>query len=383
MLSFLLAAALSAIYAVDLGADRIRVGVAAAGGEFSIQSTPAGKRSALNCVAFGLNDTDTSPWAHRWYAGDDTIVVSSHNSSRAVRDPFRCLADASGFPLAHVHPIVASAVLVASQLPNFVPKNDRIVAVIPTRAPPQFRYALSYVLEAANAALPTLIERSSAVAACYVIERLNRSLRAAQNVMFVDVGAAATEVSHWRFRTANTLTTAELVNFRATDLVGGAAADRAIMAHVVNATAREPSGDLERLCRSAKEQVAFGYNATVGEVNITGEVMRDILRPMCEMLIEIVRTFITSDLIEFVGGASRLRVFREAVMRFLPEISVLTSLNPEEATTFGAVYHEAIQAKILYGQKIQLNVTSPFSFTVKRGDKSRELLPRIQCSLVG
>jgi hypothetical protein len=291
MLSLLLSAAFSAIYGVDFGADRIRVGVAAAGGEFSIQSTPTGKRSALNSVAFALNDTDTAPWAYRWYTGDDTILVSSHNSSRSVQNPFRYLSDPSGFPLAHVHPIVASAVLLTSQLPSFVPKNDRIVAVVPTQALPPFRYALSYVLEAANVALPTLIERSSAIATCYIMERLNRSLHAAQNVMFVDVGASATEISHWRFRTANTLTTGELVHFRSTDLVGGMAVDRAIMAYVANATGLEVSEDLERLCKSAKEQLAFGFNATVGGVNITWNVLVDVLRPMSEISEALPRRF--------------------------------------------------------------------------------------------
>jgi hypothetical protein len=134
------------------------------------------------------------------------------------------------------------------------------------------------------------------------------------------------------------------------------------------------SDDLERLCKSAKEQIGLGFNATIGDLNLTAANLSEILKPNLDALIEILRSFRTPDAVEFVGGASKLSLLREAVASFLPEIPVLTSLNADEAATFGAIYHQSIQSKLFYAQKIQLNKTSFFGFTVSKGEKSREIL---------
>jgi hypothetical protein len=136
----------------------------------------------------------------------------------------------------------------------------------------------------------------------------------------------------------------------------------------------EDREDLELLAKSAKEQLSFEGNATIGSLNLTTDILSDILGPMNGALLEIVKSFRTPDSVEFVGGASRLPLLRSAVAAFFTDSPVLTSLNPEEAATFGAIYYEAIQSKLFYGQKIQLNKTSASGFTVKKGEKSREML---------
>jgi hypothetical protein len=192
--------------------------------------------------------------------------------------------------------------------------------------------------------------------------------------MFIDVGATGTEVSHWRFRTVNTLTTGERIAFRSTESVGGVAIDRAILSWLTSQTGGAPSEELERFCKSANEQVAFGFDATIGELNLTSEILAVILKPINAQLIEIVRTFRTADSVEFIGGASKLALLRQSVADFRPEIPVLTSLNADEAATLGSVSHEAIRSKLFYGHKIQLNKTSSSGFTVRKGAKSREML---------
>ena len=361
------------IYSVDSGTDRIRIGVAAKGGEFSIQPTKTNKRSNLNAVAF---DNE------RWYFGEDTVLASRDS---VVRNPCQYLTRPEEFPLKGVHPVAACAIDIAGNIPNFVPKNDRVVGVVPTSATPQYRYAFADAIAAMNAQEPVLVEQSAAVASCYIMERLNRSVKGNHDILFVDIGAKQTEVSHWRLSTVNTLTTAELVNFRASDKVSGNAADKIVFEYLVKQIGKTNLGDDEQwhllqVAKSVKEQLSSGLNVTLNMTeynacfNVTKENVEHIFAPMMNILSEMVKSFKTPDQIELVGGSSRLLSVRDTVSNCFEDIPVKQSLNCEEAATMGAVYLEALRTKLFYGVKIQFNRTSLFGFTVSKNGKTRELI---------
>jgi hypothetical protein len=84
--------------------------------------------------------------------------------------------------------------------------------------------------------------------------------------MFIGVGANCAKISHWRFRTVNPLTIGGHVAFRYSELF--------------DQTCAVPSEELARSCKSAKEQVAFGFTATVGGLNLKSETLWEILKPL-------------------------------------------------------------------------------------------------------
>ena len=373
MLLLLPICAASFIYSVDAGTDRIRIGVAAKGGEFSIQPTRTNKRSNLNAIAF---DND------RWYIGDDTVLA---NDSTVVQNPCQYLTKPADFPMKGVHPVAACAIDIAGNIPTFVPKNDRVVGVVPTSATPQYRYAFADAIATMNAQEPVLIEQSAAVATCYIMERLNRSVKGNHDIMFIDIGAKQTEISHWRFSTVNTLTTAELIHFRASDKVSGSVADKILFEYISNQIGKPDLSETDtrhllQIAKSVKEQLSSGLNVTLNlteydcSLNISKESVEDLFTPMFSLLKEMIKSFKTPDHIELVGGSSRLFSLSDVVSLCFEDIPVKKSLNAEEAATMGAVYLEALRTKLFYGAKIQFNRTSLFGFTVEKNGKTRPLI---------
>jgi hypothetical protein len=113
----------------------------------------------------------------------------------------------------------------------------------------------------------------------------------------IGIGANWTEISHWRFRTVNPLTIGAQVAFRYSESFGQ--------------TCAVPSEELARSCKNAKEQIGFGFTATVGGLNLTSEILCEILKPIHRAILEIVSTFRTPDSVEMIVTGSKSALLRQ------------------------------------------------------------------------
>ena len=381
---FILSFSFSIIYSFDIGCDNLRVAFASNDGEISVQSSQYNKRFTPNVFSF-TSDEESRPESFKYQIGSDSFVVYERNISRFVENPFSYITRTSEFPLVGINPLVASAISAGANLNKLVPKADKVAVTIPTHSTPQYRYALSNVMELANVRKLSLVEKSSAVVCCYIVERFDRAVHTPLDIMFVDVGVEETEISHWRMSNKNTQVNAQLVSSISSSDVSGNALDNALLQLImskINDKEKIDMNHLRKIAKMYKELFAFSENVTINltedygieEFNVTQE---DFGKEIADKLLEMLKSFSkTPDRIEFVGGASRFPLFNKTVAecKDYEDVSVAHSLNPEEATTLGAVYYEAIKSKILYGIKINITKNSSYGFGIQKGEKSATLI---------
>ncbi|KAH0786609.1 dnaK protein [Histomonas meleagridis] len=375
----------STIYGVDIGSEKIKVGMATKDGEIGIQPSHINKRYTQNILSYGLKDSEVDPLNNKWYVDSEAIVISSQNNSRSVKNPFNYLTNPKEFPFPHIHPVAASAIVLGSLVPSFIPKTDTIISVIPTSSTPQFRSALYEALQLTNVKSPVLLDHNTAIATFYATEKINRTMRGSSDIMFIDIGALQTEISHWRFSVKNSVVNVELIHFNYSHKICGNSIDKLLLEYAVQKIGKSPSeidlDELERQMKKAKEEFHFKETVTVNLTkkfnvlfNITLDEIKEITKPMFNELLALLKTFKTPDSIELVGGATRFPLFNTTIFEFYENIPVYRSMNIDEAAVLGALYHEALRSKIISG--IKLNVTKPslFGYSVRKSQKELKLL---------
>lgn len=240
----------STIYSVDIGSDNIRVSFATKDGQLSIQPNSYNQRYNPNIIGFGIKDSETDIYSHKWYTGTDAYIIAEQNSSRVIQNPFSYLAKSSSldFPLKGIHPAIASAILFNANLPNYIPKTDKVIVTVPTASSPKYRTVLrDVVMPLANVKKFSFIDKSSAIVSSYLIERLNRTSKGSTDIMFIDIGTSETEISYYRLSARNTLLNAQLIDFRSTKEISGNTLDEALLRIIIKKLISENVIELDSL----------------------------------------------------------------------------------------------------------------------------------------
>lgn len=291
MIFFLFIAFISPnIYSVDIGSENIRVSFAMKDGQLSIQPNSYNQRYNPNIIGFGIKDSETDIYSHKWYTGTDALIIEEQNSSRVIRNPFAYLTKSMetntnskssdtkiSFPLPGIHPAIASAILISANLPNFIPKTDKVIVTVPTTSSPKYRSVLrDVVMPLASIKKVSFIDKSSAIVASYLIERFNRTSRTSTDIMFIDIGTSETEISYYRLSARNTLLNAQLIDFRSTKEISGNSLDEALLRIIIKKLVSEKVvelkviqensqllNELRKIAKKKKEMFVISENITI------------------------------------------------------------------------------------------------------------------------
>lgn len=283
--TLLIAFSRSTIYSVDIGSDNIRVSFAMNDGQLSIQPNSYNQRYNPNAIGFGIKDSESDIYSHRWYTGSDAFIIAEQNSSRVVQNPFSYLTKTNGtntdskssFPLTGIHPAVASAILIGASLPNLVPKTDKVIVTVPTTSSPKYRSVLrDIVMPLANVKKVSLIDKSAAIVSSYLIERLNRTSKVSTDVLFIDIGTSESEFSYYRLSARNTVLNAQLIDFRSTKEISGNSLDQSLLKIIIDKLVSENVielnaikgneqllTELRKIAKKKKEMFTISENVTI------------------------------------------------------------------------------------------------------------------------
>lgn len=362
-----------AIYGIDIGSQRIKVGTSTKDLQIGIQQS-LNKRYTPNTISLSHNG--------KWYIGPESFVLTIQNSSGLnVRNPFKYLINPTHFKISDVHPIQACSIFLGSLLNNFVPKTDKAIVVVPTNSNPAFRFALKESLELANVNKPKIVEQSTSISTYYAVDILNRSMKGSTDIMFIDVGAKQTEISHWRYKIVNSVVNAELIQFNCSKEISGNAIDKILTRYALDKINKELNNDeikeIKLEMKKLKEELFLSnvlnlslianfsnkYNVTF---NLTLEDFKNITRPCFDSLLSMLKSFRTPNEVELVGGASKFPLFNSSIYKFYSDIPIKTSINVDEGSLIGAIYYEAIQLRFLHGIKLNITKKSLFDFSAKK-----------------
>lgn len=361
-----------AIHGIDIGSQRIKSGSSTKSLQITVQQS-MNKRYILNRISLSQNG--------KWYVGPESLVLSLQNtSSYNIRNPFKYLLNPERLDK-DLHPVQVSAIMLGSLLNDFVPKTDRAIVVVPTNSKPAFRFALKEAMESANVKYARIIEQSSAILTYYAVEIFNKSMKGFTDIMFIDVGAKQTEISHWRFKVINNVINAELIQFISSKEISGNAIDKILTKYVVSKINKnlnkEEIKDIRLNMKKLKEELLYLNDLNLNLVanfsekynvllNLTMNDFKEITKPCFDSLLSILKSFKTPNEIELVGGASRFPLFNSTIYEYYTDIPIKTSLNTDESALIGAIYNEAIQLKLLYGVKLNITKKSIFDFSAKK-----------------
>jgi hypothetical protein len=131
----------SAIYAVDLGTQNIRIAFGVPGKPIEIKTNDQGGRATPNFLAFNPVPAPANLSSAEWFIGADAERIFQRNRSRGVRDPFHYLADPNSSEFS-VDPIIASSVAFSILLRKVKRRHDRLIVAVPAVFALQARYSL-------------------------------------------------------------------------------------------------------------------------------------------------------------------------------------------------------------------------------------------------
>jgi len=382
MIFFLIFAAESVVYGIDVGTNGIRIGVGSAENGIGIQPGLWGQRFTPNVFGYC---TDEETMNKKWEFGFDVVICKRTMKGDFVTNPFSYLIRPEEFPFKEIHPLCAVSIMLNRLVPQFVPKNDKIILSIPSYSTPQYRYMLQEAFQLARIENFEIIDQSTSIVSLYSVEHLNKTLKKPMDVLFIDIGANHCEFNLWKLSSISSSVTAKQTDFFYTDKISGNIIDDLIYQGIESQFPRQPNSDEKSFILSqvkkAKEILLFEENTTIDlmglfntYIDINKDQVAKIVSGLMEKFGDILKQFSNLDSIEFVGSGSKFWMFNNTLKSVLPNVIAKRSLNNDDSIATGTVYYGALELRLVYGMKIAYEKNSLYGYKVIKGQKSMSLL---------
>lgn len=372
----------SAIYSLDLGSQNLRLSYNQPGKPIDIKLNERDKRFTPNFLAFPLNTNKTELSKAQWIIGADAERIYYRNNQYGVMNPFSLLWTPHNNEFAGLHPIVLSSISFAHILNSLNPKSDKPVIVIPSYTTPQVRFLLMQSIKLLGYRSATLLDSCTAIASLYAVERIKKGSRKPTTILFIDIGAENLDCSLWKFKPMNKKIQMELLQYRHSNSIGGRFVDHGLIKYVegqLNYTFKK--GELfqvTNILRQTKERLSSNPSITADltedygkYVEITQEVVTKICENMTKTLSELLGDIQKPDEIELIGGASRMKVFTDVIVKAFPKLNIRRSLNSDEAASLGATYYTALKSGNIAGSQIEVKKPSMYGLNATFNNKSQ------------
>lgn len=377
MFSFLLIKSFSSIYALDIGNDGIRVGVASNENGVFIQPSSRGTRSTPNVIGI-LNETRGNETKEKITYGFETIISESRNKSSVQKNPFNYIVNQDRYKLTELHPSVASALLLRSVVPT-VSQKDQIIFAVPSASTPHYRSSLHELAQISGFTDVEIIDQSTALASLYIAERVNRTARKQETVLFIEIGVSQIEVTLWKFIPIPNRVNITLLKYHYTDKISGEKIDQLFASYIKSKLSTHIDEEiLIKIGKKAKEMLTTDKYAEVfinelnTTINVTRDEAREITKPIITKLREILKDF-EAQTVEICGGASRYFAINELSKEIFGN-SLRTDFASQDSIALGTAYYSAIKARIAGNMKLFIDRDAIFNYYVNKSGKTVQLL---------
>lgn len=377
MFAFLVISTFSSIYTLDAGNDGIRVGIASNEDGVGIQPSSRGLRPTPNFIGL-MNETRGNETRTKITYGYETIITKFRDAKLVQHNPFKFLANHNGYKLESLHPSVASALLLRS-IVQTISQKDQIIVSVPSSSSPHYRSSMHEMAQIAGFSDVEIIDQSTALASAYVVEKINRTKRKDEKVIFIDIGYSQCEITQWKFSPIPNRVNMTLEKYHYTDKISGMKIDELFALHIKSKLNHELDEEsLIKIGRRAKEILSSEENAEIyihqlnTTINITRDEARKITNSIISSLSEILNGF-HADTVELVGGATKFFAIQEKCKELFGE-SCKSDINSEEIIALGAAYYAALKAKILGNVKLFIDRPAIFDYFVNKNGKTVKLL---------
>ena len=383
MFSFFLFCSHSVIYTVDAGSGGIRVGIASNENGVGLQPSSKGLKETPNLFGY-LTEKNKNETVERLVFGHNAEIARSRNQSKSIENPFSYLLNRTGYPFSELHPSIASALSIRNIVQSITQK-DQLILTVPSFSSPQYRSMVHEIGQISGFTDVEVIDQSTALAALYAAEKLNKTKKETKKVLFVDISKTRTEITEWLMSCVHNRLNLTLNNYRYTDKVSGEKIDVAF-ADLINKKLTkkiENENELMKLAKKAKELISF--NNTEDQITfdiihinesvvITKEEVREAIKEDIDSLYEILNEFKDAPNVEVAGAASSFFAFGEAINSTFEDAEVSFKYVSVDSIALGAAYYGALCSKIIPGYKLIISRPTVYDYFVNKGGKEVKLL---------
>ncbi|OHT14215.1 dnaK protein [Tritrichomonas foetus] len=264
--------------------------------------------------------------------------------------------------------------------------RDTVIAV-PAYFTDAQRSKVALAAKIAGLNLLHIIDEKHALAQVYAFEKTSFFTREPKTVAIVDVGHSSITISGFKFsakivtskgRNPRPVPKVEELGYVWDDTVGGIDFDIAIARHFSEKYQVPLNQALLEDSQRVKHALTLGdtANITVDFLDTRLIFTRDEFHSICSPIIEKIKNLgqsmnRTFDLVEFVGGASRIPIVIDTLTSFLGNFS--RSLNGDEAIVIGAAYTAAMTSGAFKLKEMTYSPTSAHSANLTYGSRKVQL----------